>query len=442
MFKRIAFCAAVSAVAMAGSALAGEERKCSEQFGLEEHLVLEWAALGGDPQAQYSIGQCAFPTSAAEPAGPEKIYALKWLTLASCDGSPNAERDRMTRRLKSGSNISFRRFGGITGDETWTRQEKKLIEMRDAQIADLNGRLARLKAKSSEQELVEARDQLADQFARMGPMGLLRLTEMTSCKEFAATDSYSAAVWSAAATAWSRPEVTSVYGASVQSDWDLKREAEKRVAALSKVDRRRMGMEKDALLSADPARLAALEDAAALGRLEKLGFASAGSEGLEFSGRATTTAIQYALESLGFIEFVNGPDNDYGPSTIEAARKAQAAYGKQETRFLAPEEIRQVVCDAAVKKADPVSYYHLGMMYSEGMGFKKNVNLARIAIAKAEEHMAERLMHESSLPDWKRRAYPEYQVKISAAKAVIEDSWTALPKHVQQQALGAESICR
>ncbi|MEQ1931289.1 MAG: hypothetical protein ABL957_12290 [Parvularculaceae bacterium] len=442
MLTRIAFCAAVSAAVLSGSAIAGEERECSEQFKLEEHLILEWAALGGDPHAQYAIGQCAAPTTVSEMAPAAKVYALKWLTLAACDSSPNAARDQMTRQLKYKSNISFRRFGGITDDETWTAREKKLIEIRDGQVADLNARLARLKASASEMELAEARDQLADQFARMGATGLLRLTEMTTCKEFAASDSYSAAVWSAAADTWARPENTSVYGHSVQGDWDLKREADKRIAALSKIDKRRMGMEKDALMQADPARLAALEDAAALGRLEKLGFASANGDGLQFTGRAATTAVQFALESLGYITFVNGPDNDYGPSTIEAARRAQAAYGHPETRFLAPEEIRQVVCDAAVKKADPVSYYHLAMMYSEGLGFKKDVNLARLALDQAEENMSARLMHESALPDWKRRAYPAYATKISAAKSSIEESWQALPKHVQSAALGAESICR
>lgn len=442
MFSRIAIGAAVCAAVFSGAALAGEEKPCAEQFSLEEHLILEWAALGGDPQAQYSISQCAYPASATDIAGPRKIYALKWLTLAACDSSPNAQRDRMTRELKYGSNLSFRRFGGITEDEKWNAQERKLIELRKAQVEDLSGRLARLKAKSSEDEIVAARDQLADQFARMGPTGLLRLTEMTGCKEFAASPSYSAAVWSAAADTWARPENTSVYGASVQGDFDLKREAAKRAGALDRTDKRRMAIEKDALMQADPARLAALEDAAALGRLEKLGFASVSEDGFAFSGRATTTAIQYALEALGFIESVNGPDNDYGPSTIEAARRAQAAYGKPETRFLAPEEIRQVVCDAAVKKADPVSYYHLGMMYAEGLGFRKDVSLARIAIARAEENMSSRLMHETALPDWKRRNYPAYAQKIADARKSIDAAWAALPKHVQNRSLGADALCR
>ena len=441
MLTRIALYAAVSAAVFSGSALAGEERACAEQFKLEEHLILEQAALGGDPHAQYAIGQCALPATAAAIAGPPKIYALKWLTLAACDNAPNAARDRMTRQLKYGSNISFRRFGGITGDETWTAREKKLIEIREGQIADLNGRLAKLKAQSSEEEIAAARDALADQFARMGPTGLLRLTEMTTCREFGASESYSAAVWSAAAETWSRPENTAVYGGSVQSDWDLKREAEKRVAGLSKLDRRRMAMEKEALMRADPARLAELEDAAALGRLENLGFANASENGIAFSGRATTTAIQYALESLGFVEFVNGPDNDYGPSTIEAARKAQAAYGKPETRFLAPEEIRQVVCDAATKKADPVSWYHLSMMYAEGLGFRKDVNVARAAISNADAAMKARLADISALPDWKARAYPAYSAKISAAKVAIEESWRALPNHARAAA-GADAVCR
>jgi TPR repeat protein len=442
MISRIAIAAAVTAACFSGAALAAEERPCAEQFSLEEHLILEWAALGGDPEAQYSLSQCAYPAGATSLSTPQKVYALKWLTLAACDSSPNARRDPMTRALKYEGNISFRRFGAISEEETWTARERKLIEVRKAQVADLGARLARLKSEATPDEIVAARDQLADQFARMGATGLLRLTDMTTCTEFGASPSFAAAAWSAAADTWSRPENTSVYGASVQSDFDLKREADKRAAALDRVDRRRMAMEKDALMQADPARLAALEDAAALGRLEKLGFASASEEGFAFSGRATTTAIQYALEALGFIEFVNGPDNDYGPSTIEAARKAQAAYGRPQTRFLAPEEIRQVVCDAAVKKADPVSFYHLGMMYAEGMGFKKDIGLARIAIAKAEENMSARLMHESALPDWKRRAYPDYAEKISAAKKSIDASFAALPAHVQARSTGADALCR
>ena len=43
------------------AASAGEEIKCAAQYTLEEQLILEWAALGGDPHAQYAVAQCAFP---------------------------------------------------------------------------------------------------------------------------------------------------------------------------------------------------------------------------------------------------------------------------------------------------------------------------------------------------------------------------------------------
>jgi hypothetical protein len=81
--------------------------------------------------------------------------------------------------------------------------------------------------------------------------------------------------------------------------------------------------------------------------------------------------------------------------------------------------VRQVVCDAALKKDDPVSYYHLAMMYAEGAGFRKDVALAREALAKAESSMAARLDDASALPEWKQRAYPEYSEKISAAKKAL-----------------------
>lgn len=437
--------AAAVAAALGAPAFAGEERKCSEQYKLEEHLILEWAALGGDPTAQYAVGQCAFPAGAGDMTRAEKVYALKWLTLASCDGAGvegNEARDRMTRQLKYGSNISFRRFGGITDDETWTSRERKLIELRDAQVADLAGRLTSLKAELTDQEIAEARLSLSDQLARMGPTGLLRLSEMTTCGEFGASPSFAAAAWSAAADTWSRPETASLYGASVRGEWDLDREAAKRAGDLTRADKKRMLTEKEALMRADPVRLVALEDAAALGRMQDLGFASAGEDDFSFSGRSTTTAVQYALESLGFIEFVNGPDNDYGPSTIEAARKAQAAYGKPQTRWLAPEEVRQVVCDAAVKTDDPVSYYHLSIMYAEGLGFRKDVTLARAAAARADDMMSERLQHASALPAWKARAYPDYATRIKAARTAINVAYDALPSHAKAGDAGTAAICQ
>ncbi len=435
---RAGACAAV----LGASAEAGEELKCAAQFKLEEHLILEWAALGGDPQAQYSVAQCAFPSNAGELSSAEKTYALKWLTLATCEAQGVAgykDRDRATRNLKLGSNISFRRFGGVTKDELWTGKERSLISIRDRQTADLEARLEKLKAQSTEAEQAGAREALADELARMGPLGIMRLIELTSCQAYGASDAFAAAAWSAAAESWAASGSTSVYGPSAISDRDLKSEGARRMAQLSKNDRRVAAARKDMLLRSDAAHLAELEDAAALGRLQNLGSADAGEEGLKLSGRSTTTAVQYALESLGFIEFVNGPDNDYGPSTIEAVKKAQAAYGHPQTRLLAPEEVRQVVCDAAVTKSDPISYYHLSLMYAEGLGFRKDLVRAKAAISRAEEILIARLESKDALPPWKAREYPAYLERIGDAKGAIGEAYSALPRHV---ASGGGEICR
>jgi TPR repeat protein len=438
----VAGAAAFVAAAIA-NAEAGEEIKCAAQYGAREQALLEWAAIGGDPHAQYSLAQCAYPVGARDLTKAEKAYALKWLTLAACEASGIEDyeaRDRTLRQLKYGSNISFRRFGGITNDETWTAREKKLIEFRDEQIADLNTRLQRLKESAGEEETGAAQAELSDDLARMGPLGLARLAELTTCKAFGASPVYAAAVWQAAADSWSQWSLASVYADPAQGGLDFAKEAQRRVGKLSRAERRLVAAAREPLLRADPARLAALERDAALGRLQDLGFASVDAEGAQAAGRATTTAVQFALEALGFIEFVNGPDNDYGPSTIEAARKAQAAYGKPQTRWLAPEEVRRVVCDAAVTAGDPVSYYHLAMMYAEGKGFVRNLALARQALAKAESLMADRLADKSALPEWKQRTYPEILERIKAAKPALADAPPAA-LHVAAGA-AAEGICR
>jgi peptidoglycan hydrolase-like protein with peptidoglycan-binding domain len=275
----------------------------------------------------------------------------------------------------------------------------------------------------------------------MGPLGLIRLADLTSCSAYGASATFAAAALGAAAEAWSASSKSSLYGPSAHPEWNLQNAAAGRARELSKTERRAMAVEKDALLRSDPIRLAKLEDEAALGRLQELGFAAAGADGLVFSGRATTTAVQYALEALGFIEFVNGPDNDYGPSTIEAAKRAQAAYGRPQTRWLAPEEVRELVCDAAVKKSDPVSYYHLTMMYAEGMGFRKDLARAKTSIARAEEILIARLEGKESLPAWKAREYPAFLARIQTLKSAIDDAYAALPAHAAAAGDASSRVC-
>lgn len=421
---------AAAAAAVGASARAGDEVKCAAQYGFQEQMILEWAAIGGDPNAQYAMAQCAFPRGASDLTSAEKTSAAKWVMLADCEatGLDDYEtRDRMTRALKYGGNISFRRFGGITEDETWTAREKRLIEMRDAARGDLKSRVDDLQKATSPAERDAARAQLIAEFSKMGPLGLARLADISSCKSLGASKVEVAALWSAAADAWSSSQVDAIYGDDQGRAEELKREADKRFGKLSKSEKREFAAVKNRVANDDSERIARLESDAALGRIQNLGFASAGPEGLQFTGSATPTAVQYALESLGFIEFVNGPDNDYGPSTIEAAKRAQAAYGRPETRWLAPGEVRQVVCDAALKKDDPVSYYHVAMMYAEGSGFPKNLPLAREALAKAEKAMSEQASKASALPEWKQRAYPEYAERIKVAKAAFDAASAAAP---------------
>lgn len=434
MLKRLSAIGAAFAAASGASALAGEELQCAAQYRLQEQMILEWAAIGGDPQAQYAIAQCAAPRNGAALTSAEKVNALKWLMLAACeaDGIADLEaRDRMTRDLKFGSNLSFRRFGGITDDETWTSREKKLIEFRRAQDADLKTRLDGLLEAASASERETARAKLTEELGRMGPLGLTRLAEMTSCKALGASEVFAAAAWSAAADAWAGAETSAVYGDPAQRGLDIPKQAAKRFAKLSKSEKQEFQTIKEMIARDGSARLARLESDAALGRIQNLGFAAPGPDGLKFTGSATPMAAQYALEALGYIEFVNGPDNDYGPSTIEAARRAQEAYQRPQTRWLAPPEVRQLVCDAATKKNDPASYYHLAMMYADGSGFRKDRTLAREALALAESLMAERLKDASSLPEWKKRAYPEIAERIAVAKKALaaEASSSPVPLH-------------
>jgi TPR repeat protein len=433
---------AVAFISAAGTANAQEPHKCSAKYSLEEHLILEWAALGGDPHAQFAIGQCAFPGDPNALSAPEKIYAMKWLMLATCDsgGTANAEeRDRMTRKLKYQSDISFRRFGGIQSDEKWTSREKDLISFRVAQEAVLASRFDTLKASMSEAQKAEARDALAEQLSRMGGIGLMRLADLTTCKNFGASKPFAAASYAAAADSWRSSPSKVAFGQSVHAEAEAADVASKRYASLSAAEKRAADLVKTRLLKTEPSSLAALEEKAALGRLQELGALHAGEGHSLFSGRSVTLAAQYALESLGFVEFINGPDNDYGPSTIEAVRKAQASYGNPETRWLSHEEARQLLCDAATKRSDPVSFYHLGLMFSQGWGFKQDLDRAAFAIGRAKALLDVRLEHLGDLPAWKQQHYPGFLPKIGQAKAAIDAAREVIPS--ESETITNENLC-
>lgn len=426
------------------AASAGEEIKCAAQYTLEEQLILEWAALGGDPHAQYAVAQCAFPDGVGALDDAERLYALKWLIVATCDASESealAERDRMTRRLKDNANLSFRRFGGLTEEEKLNRREKRFVEFRDNRYDKLNERYETLQARVSEVDRARARATLADQFSRLGAIGLIRLGELAACPNFGATKTFSAAVWSAAAEAWEASGAGAVYGHSAARDWSIAAESERRMKALSARERRAAEAEKASLLKTQPASIARLEQQAALGRLDGMAHAAhASAQGAP--RRSLTTAVQYALEALGFLEFVNGPDNDYGPTTIEAARRAQAHYGVEPTRWLSHEESRRLICDAATKKDDPVSYYHVGLMFAQGWGYPQDLQRARFAMNRAGAALEARLAAANELPAWKQTEYPKFRGQIEAAQASIDASLAAAPAGASAASVSEATLCR
>ncbi|MEO0400509.1 MAG: peptidoglycan-binding domain-containing protein [Pseudomonadota bacterium] len=447
------------------AALAGDEKKCSEQYSFEEHVILEWAALAGDPHAQFAIAQCAYPENAKNLTEAETIYALKWVTFAACDvdgGASTETRDRITRRLKSQGDLSFRRFSGVSDDERFSRREKRFQEYRDHKTGELKSRLKRLMKKTGDAEQTQARYELGDDLIRLGPLGALRLASLSECEHFGASDSFKAATWTVAANAWEDARGGGLYGAFDDETETLTSVASAKRQNLNGAQWDKFDYEKARFTKYAPARLAALEEDAALARLERLkglagpariaaaqtattdddenallqtvSLSSAVRSASEaFDGPAVTMATQYALEALGFMEFVNGPDNDYGPSTIEAVAKAQQAMGRQPTRWLSHGEARDMVCRAAVKAGDPVSYYHVGMMYKNGWGYTENLVKARYAMDIADRLMGDKLSDKSALPAWKARVYPEFDGQIQNARQEIETAWAALPAFDKNQ---------
>jgi hypothetical protein len=440
--KRLAFGALVAFGVMGGSAMAGEERACALQYALEDHLLLEWAALGGDPHAQMAVAQCAYPQNAdmATMTPQEKTYAVKWTTIALCEAEASPAHDRRDarlRNLKADADISFRRFGGMTKEEKLNWRERDFMEYRKEQTARLAERHQRLVRDAASAEIAAARADLSDSLSRMGPVGLLRLAELSSCKAFGASEAFEAAAWSAASEAWRGAEAVGVYAAADSDDFDLPKIAVEKTKKLSGEDRRVASIEKERLLRTDPKRLAALEarisqyeERFAVERLQDFtlperradaGLADAAGVA---AAPSLTTALQFALESLGHVSFVSGPDNDYGPTTQGAVARMNAAKGRPATASLSNVEAREAICDAAAKD-DPVSLYHVALMYKNGWGFPLNESKAAAAIARSETAMIAALGG-ADLPDWKREAYKAYAAKIRvSAKELKKATFSA-----------------
>ena len=433
--RRLAFGAGIAFCLIAGSALAGDERSCASQYALEDHLLLEWAALGGDPHAQMSIAQCAFPIGAdvGKMTPAERTYAIRWTTIALCEAIPSDAHDRRDvrlRKLKDDANISYRRFGGLAKDEKLNWRERDFLEYRKEQTALLAERHQRLLKAVETSELALARNGLSDQLSRMGPTGLLKLAELTSCDAFGASKAFEAAAWSAASEAWRGSEIAGVYAAADSEDYDLPKIATEKTRKLSGADRRIAAIEKDRLLRTDPRRLAeleqktaAFEERLAVERLANFTLpvrrADAGlADAAHQQAPAVTTALQFALESLGYVEFVNGPDNDYGPTTQAAVARLQASGGGEPTATLTNVETRDAICRAAIS-GDPVSLYHVALMYQNGWGFPRNDAKAAAAIMQSETAMIEALGG-GDLPAWKRAAYQAYAPKIRASATALK----------------------
>lgn len=426
------------------SAQAGEEKKCAKQYSLEEHLILEWAALGGDPHAQFAITQCAFPKGTKKLSDEEKIYAWKWLTLASCETLETKaalERNVRTRRLKEKGDLSFRRFGGHADGEKLSTREKMFWEYRTRRVSELKTRYETLNGTIDAPLRAKAQDALVEEFSNMGALGLLRLSQLADCPHVSFSRAQKAAAWSAAEEKWDASALAVIAGKSENRGWSLAKESKARHGALNTLEKRTAEFEKDRLIAADAQRVAHLEDRAALADLQNLSTAFVHASEGDTPTKTVTLAVQYALEALDMIEFVNGPDNDYGPTTIEAAQRLQASWGQEETRWLNHEQIRNTVCKAATEAADPISMYHVALMHANGWGFKRDYSKARSAISQAEKAIKVRLDAIDELPEWKQVHYPQYVAEIEAEKILIDAAWEALPEREKSQP-EARDVCR
>lgn len=419
---------AVASVLALSAAGATEGALCSARFSLEDHMLLEWAAVGGDPHAQMTLSECSFPGSADALSPAQRVYAIKWNTIALCEARTSEvhdDRDLRMRRLKEDAHISFRRFGGMKKDEKLNWREREFVEYRQEQTSALETRHLRLMSAVSPADMAAARAEIADQYSRMGARGLLKLAELSSCDSLGASSAFEAAAWSAASESWRGAEQAGVYAAPDTPAFDLPKIASEKAKKLSGADRRTAALEKERLLRTDPDRLAVIEKkardyetVAAVNAIEEFrvprrdaaaGLADAGA----VQASSLTTALQFALESLGFVEFVNGPDNDYGPTTRAAVARMQAAGGGEPTSVLTNAEARAAICKAAAKN-DPVSLYHVALMHQNGWGLPKDDAKAASAIMRSETAMIAALGG-ADLPAWKRAAYTRYAGLIRAS---------------------------
>lgn len=412
---------AVASVLGVGAASANDEAMCSAQFALEDHMLLEWAAVGGDPHAQMTLAQCSFPAAATDLSQAQRVYAIKWNTIALCEARTSDvhdDRDLRMRRLKDDANISFRRFGGLQKGEKLNWRERDFVEYRKEQAAALELRHQRLMQAVAPADMAAARGEIADQYSRMGALGLLKLAELSSCDLLGASKEFEAAAWSAASETWRGAEQAGVYAAPDTPAYDLPKVATEKTKKLSGADRRAAALEKERLLRTDPDRLAVIEKkareyetVAAVSaiddfRLPRRQAAAGLADAAPAQTSSLTTALQFALESLDFVDFVNGPDNDYGPTTRAAVARMQASGGGEPTSVLTNAEARATICRAAAKN-DPVSLYHVALMHQNGWGFPKDDAKAAAAIARSETAMIATLGGQD-LPEWKRTAYNRY----------------------------------
>jgi TPR repeat protein len=423
----------VASVAVIGSAGASEGSLCSARFALEDHMLLEWAAVGGDPHAQLTLAECSYPEGAADLSAAQRVYAIKWNTIALCEGRESDvhnDRDLRMRRLKDDAHISFRRFGGMQKGEKLNWRERDFVEYREEQEAALEARHQRLMASVAPLDMAAARGEIADQYSRIGALGLLKLAELSSCDALGASAPFEAAAWSAASESWRGAEQAGVYAAADTPAYDLPKIATEKTKKLSGADRRAAALEKDRLLRTDPDRLAVIEKkardyehVAAVSAIDNFSLprreAAAGlADAAPVKTSSLTTALQFALETLDYVEFVNGPDNDYGPTTRAAVARMQAAGGGEPTSVLTSAEARATICKAAAKN-DPVSLYHVALMHQNGWGFPKDEAKAAAAIGRSETAMISALGG-ADLPAWKRAAYNKYAGLIRASAKEIK----------------------
>lgn len=425
---------AIASVLGVGAASANEQALCSAQFSLEDHMLLEWAAVGGDPHAQMTLSECSFPDAVADLTPAQRVYAIKWNTIALCEARASEvhdDRDLRMRRLKDEARISFRRFGGMQKGEKLNWRERDFVQYRKQQTAALEARVARLMQTVSSVDMATARSEIADQYSRIGALGLLKLAELSSCDILGASKTFEAAAWSAASESWRGAEQGGVYAAADTPAYDLPKVAVEKSKKLSGVDRRTAALEKERLLRTNPDRLAVTEkkarDYETVAAVSTINDFSAPprkvagpADSAPAPSASLTTALQFALNTLGFVEFVNGPDDDYGPTTRAAVARMQAAGGGEPTSVLTNAEARATICKAAAKE-DPVSLYHVALMYKNGWGFPKDEAKAAAAISRAETAMIAALGG-GDLPAWKRAAYQDYARLIRDAAKEMKSS--------------------